>query len=216
MPKTTSADLEYIRNLYAPQDTLLARIDHALHAMDMPIHIGPEEGKFLQLLIGLHGVKTIVEIGTLAGYSTLWMARALPEDGHIYTLDKDPKHSEMARQFFIESDVMRRISTLEGDAHKTLKMLEDKAPFDMIFIDADKISYPDYLDWADKNIRSGGLIVADNTLLFGAAAKETPPDTIAPATWKAMRSFNERLADSEKYFTVMIPTNDGLTVAVKF
>lgn len=215
MPKNISPSLDYIRKLYAPQDALLTGIDQALHDSGMPIHIGAEEGRLLQLFIGLSGVKTIVEVGTLAGYSTLWMARALPPDGHVYTIDRDPKHIAMAKGFFAKSEVKDRITLLEGDAHDMLDKLSPKAPFDMIFIDADKLSYNDYLDWAEANLRPGGLIVADNTFLFGSVYLDAPPEGTAPATWHAMQLFNERLANPEKYFATMVPTEEGLSVAVK-
>lgn len=208
-------EIEYIRNLYAEQDDLLISISDELGKRNMAIHIGAEEGRMLQLLIALHGTKTIVEIGTLAGYSTIWMARALPENGHIYTINKDPEHVKMAEGFFAQCECRERITQLAGDAHDALPNLLKKSPFDMIFIDADKISYPDYLDWAEKNIRKGGLIIADNTLLGGLAAESTPPENYAPTTWKNMRLFNKRLADKSKYNATMIPTKEGLSVAVK-
>ena len=214
MAKISNPNLDYIRKLYAPQDELLLAIEQALSDIDMTMQIGPEEGKMLQLFIGLYGVKTIVEIGTLAGSSAIWMARALPEDGHLTTLNKDATHIKLAKQFIKNSEVADRITMLEGDARKILPTLEKQAPFDMIFIDADKISYNDYLDWAEENVRTGGLIIADNTLLFGMVAKDEPGD-VAPTTWENMRRFNERLADSSRYFSIMIPTEEGLTVAVK-
>lgn len=215
MPKISNPNLDYIRKLYAPQDALLETIDRELLALDSAIHVGPEEGKLLQMLIGLYGVNTVVEVGTLAGYSAIWMARALSDKGHVYTVNKDPKHIEMARKFIEMADAGHRISMIEGDARTMLSTLDPMGPFDMIFIDADKIHYNDYLDWAEENIRTGGLVVADNTLLFGLAASDTPPDNIAPTTWANMRRFNERLADPERYFSVMIPTQEGFTVAVK-
>lgn len=208
-------NIDYIRKLYAPQDALLASIDEMLVKMDIHMHVGADEGKLLQMLITLHQARRIVEIGTLAGYSTIWMARAVPEDGHVYTINKEPEHIAMARHFFDQSDVKERITMLEGDAHELLPTLESQGPFDMVFIDADKISYNDYLNWAEKNIRPYGLIVADNTLLFDAVALDVPPASVAPATWQTMRTFNERLADPEKYFATMIPTAEGLSVAVK-
>lgn len=208
-------NIDYIRKLYAPQDSLLASIEDMLKKLDIAWQVGPEEGKLLQLLIRLCGARRIVEIGTLAGYSTIWMARALPEGGQIFTIGKDPEHNQMARHFFDQSDVKERITHLEGDAHVILPVLSNQAPYDMVFIDADKISYPDYLDWAEKNIRAGGLIVADNTLLFDSVALDTPPPNIAPKTWQAMRSFNERLADKNKFMSVIIPTAEGMSVAIK-
>jgi len=209
------ADLAYIRELYAPEDRLLKDIGAALAERNIAIHIGAEDGKLLQLLITLHGVTNVVEIGTLGGYSAIWMARVLPPHGRVITLEKDPVHAMMAREFISQSDVADRITLLEGDAHQLLPMIAPQAPFDMVFIDADKISYPDYLDWAEKNIRQGGLIIADNTLLFGAACQQSPPEGVAPATWNAMRQFNARLADRKRYFSTLIATPEGLSVALK-
>lgn len=213
--KQVTPEIEYIRRLYAAQDSLLAEIANELEKRNIAIQVGPDEGRLLQLLIAMNNVKTIVEVGTLAGYSAIWMARALPEDGHIYAINKDPEHVQMAQEFFTRCECSNKITQLEGDAHKVLPELSAKAPFDMIFIDADKISYPAYLDWAEKNIRKGGLIVADNTFLAGAVLQETPPEDVAPTTWKNMRSFNERLSDKSKYNATIIPTNEGLSVAVK-
>ena len=210
----TTPSLDYIRKYYAVQDDLLQRIDAKLGEIGMAIHIGPEEGKLLQMFIGIYGVKTIVEIGTLAGYSAIWMARALGEDGHVTTINKDPEHIALARGFIAESNVAGKITMLEGDAHDILPTLEDQQ-FDMMFIDADKMSYGDYLDWAEKIVRPGGLIIADNTLLFGTIGYDSPPDNIAPSTWHSFRIFSERLADPSRYFSTLIPTNEGMTVAVK-
>ena len=207
-------NLDYIRKHYAVQDDLLASIDAKLHDIGMPIHIGPEEGKLLQLFIGLHGVKTIIEVGTLAGYSTIWMARALGDDGHIYTLNKDPEHIALAKDSFARSDVADRITMLEGDARELLPTLEGRT-YDMMFIDADKIGYNDYLDWAEKLVRPGGLIVADNTFLFGTIGLDTPPEGFAPTTWHLFKLFGQRLADPSRYFSTIIPTDQGMTVAVK-
>lgn len=215
MARQVTPSIDYIRKLYAPQDSLLNSINELLEKMDIHMQIGAEEGRLLQLLIVMHDIKTIVEVGTLAGYSTIWMARALPDKGHIHTINKDPRHIAMAAHFFDQSDVRDRITQHEGDARVVLPKLGHKSAFDMIFIDADKISYNDYLDWAEKHIRKGGLIVADNTLLFNTIGLDLPPEGIAPATWDNMRRFNERLADREKYFSAMIPTQDGMTVAIK-
>ncbi len=211
----STPSLDYIRKLYAPQDALLASIDDMLRKLNIFIHIGPEEGKLLQMLMVLHGTKTVVEIGTLAGYSAIWMARALPEGGHLYTLNKDPEHIHMARHFFDQSEVRDRITMLEGDARATLQTLTPQGPFDMVFIDADKQNYNHYLDWAEENVRPYGLIVADNTLLFGTIGLDAPPPDMTPSTWESMRRFGKRLADESKYFSTLIPTEQGMTVAVK-
>ncbi len=168
------------------------------------------------MLMVLHNVRTVVEIGTLAGYSALWMARALPPlEGHLYTINKDPDHIRLARHFISQSEVAERITMLEGPARDMLPTLNDKGPFDMVFIDADKPSYNEYLDWAEEHVRKFGLVVADNTLLFGAIGLDAPPDDMTPGAWNGMRRFNERLADDTRYFSTLIPTLEGLTVAIK-
>ncbi len=212
---TPTPAIEYIRNLYATQDALLESIVTELERRNIAIQIGAEEGRMLQLLIALHNAKNIVEIGTLAGYSTIWMARALPKDGHIYTINKDPAHVQMAAGFFARCECTDKITQLEGNAHNVLPTLSAKAQFDMVFIDADKISYVDYLDWAEKNVRKGGLIVADNSFIGGVVFEASPPKDYAPTTWANMRKFNERLADKSKYNATIIPTKEGLSVAIK-
>lgn len=205
--------LTYSESLYAAEDQLLTDIRARLEAENFAWQIGATEGKLLQLLIGLHGVKTIVEIGTLAGYSTIWMARALPDDGHITTLNRDAHHIDMAKEFFGRCEVADKITMFQGDAHQTLTTLTDA--YDMVFIDAEKPGYNAYLDWAEKHIRPGGLIVADNVFLNASVWQSQPPEGTAPSTWAGMRRFNERLSDTEKFFTCLIPTAEGLSVAVK-
>lgn len=212
-PIKPTPEIEYIRNLYAKEDELLKSISERLKAQGKSIHIAPEEGKLLELLIHMNNVRTIVEIGTLAGYSTIWMARALPENGKIITLEKDPTNASMAREHFLSSDVNERISLIEGDAIETLKTL--KGPFYMVFIDADKAGYLNYLEWAESNIKNGGLIIADNTLLFGSIVHDSPPDDVAPSTWKIMREFNQKLADDSRYHSLLFPTFEGMTIAIK-
>ena len=215
MPKHNSPSLDYIRKLYAPQDALLQSMVNATNEAGWPMQVDPEEGKLLAVLVALHKPRLVLEIGTLAGYSALWMARSLPEGGHLYTINKSPEHIALARQFLPTCDVADRITLIEGDAHAQLPLLSSRGPFDMVFIDADKISYPHYLDWVDTNLRIGGLLVADNTLLHGSVWQETPPENVAPTTWKNMRIFNERLAEATRYHSLLLPTQEGLTIALK-
>lgn len=213
--RSTHPGLPYIRALHAPEDALLVRIRETLQERNTSWEIGAEEGRLLQVLIRLHGAKRIVEVGTLLGYSALWMARALPEDGKLITIDRDDAHAKLAQGFILESEVKNRISLYHGDAKTVLDAISSEGPFDMLFIDADKPSYNAYLDWGEAHIRRGGLIVADNTLLFGAVYQEKPPEGTAPSTWEAMRRFNARLADDTRYTSLLFPTEQGLTVAVK-
>lgn len=212
---TPPKSLQYIRDLYAQEDDLLQQVNLALKSINMQIQIGPEEGKFLQLLIRMAGVKKLVEIGTLAGYSAIWMARALPKDGQIITIEGEPKHSALAKKHFAACDAGDKVLLVEGNAADILPNLASKGPFDMVFIDADKIGYLNYLDWAEANIRPGGLIVADNTLLFDSIYEDAPLEGVSMEAWTTMREFNLRLADPAKYLSVMVPTKEGMTVAVK-
>lgn len=207
--------LFYTESLYAPEDAILHDIRVCAAKEGVAWQIGANEGKILQLLIHLHQVKTIVEVGTLTGYSALWMARALPEGGHLYTLEQQAKHAELARHYLTQSEVAGRITLIEGDAHETLHSLNAQGPFDMMFIDAEKPGFNAYLDWAERNIRKGGLIVADNTYFFGSTWQGRCPDNVAPTTWEGVRRFNLRLADPQQYLATILPTDDGLSVAIK-
>ncbi len=208
--------LDYIRSTFAPEDEILQDAKARLSAHDnhlVGIQVGAEEGKLLQFLIKLAGVKTIVEIGSLAGYSTVWMARAVGEEGVVHAINKDTAHYELLCETVEKSGL--NIQPHLGDATDVLQQLEPQAPFDMVFIDADKGGYAGYLDWAEKHVRKGGLIVGDNTLLFGHVIAEQKPEGTSQKAWEGMREFNERLADESRYESILIPTAEGLTVARK-
>lgn len=212
MRNNFSIKLSYIRNLFAKEYKKIE--EYCILEKKQHIQIGPEEGKLLSLFIKIQKIKSIVEIGTLYGYSSICMAKALLKDGHIYTIENNPQHSRIAKNFsaFNLSD---KITLIEGDALEKINELSAKAPFDMIFIDADKSSYPKYLDWAESYIKQDGLIVADNTLLFNTVFLESPPKEVSEKSWHAMREFNNRLSDEKKYFSILIPTDEGMTVALK-
>ncbi|BET33194.1 hypothetical protein wCIFem_08060 [Wolbachia pipientis] len=201
----------YIRSLFAKEYKKIE--EHCTLDKKQRIQITPEEGKLLNLFIKIHKVKSIVEIGTLYGYSSICMVKALPKDGHIYTIENNPQHSRIAKKNFSAFNLSDKITLIEGDALEKINELSAKAPFDMIFIDADKSSYPKYLDWAESYIKQDGLIVADNTLLFDTVFLESPPKEVSEKSWHAMREFNDRLSDEKKYFSILIPT---LTITHKY
>lgn len=207
--------IDYIQHLFAPEDELLRLIKQKLKQIGWSIHIGSEEGKLLQLLIQMASVHTIVEIGTLGGYSALWMARALPDKGKIYTIEKQEEMTLIAKDFFKQSEVNDRIELLTGMAEDRLLDIEPNGPFDMIFIDADKRNYLHYLDWAEQHIRKGGLIIADNTFLFGAVYQDSLPEGVKASSREIMREFNQRLADPNRYQSILLPTVEGMTIAIK-
>lgn len=216
--------LSYIRNLYAVEDDVLRGIRLAFEQRGLPIQVGAEEGRILQWLVRLHGAKTLVEIGTLGGYSAIWMARGLPEGGHLHTVEQDAEHAALARQFISQSDVAAKITVYEGKALEILpRLAQELVQVDAVFIDADKRAYPDYLAWAEAHLRQGGLVMADNTLLFGAVCDDALPDNpkavygahVRATAWQAMKAFNARLADTTVFDGLMLPTEEGLSVAVK-
>ncbi|MDD9331090.1 MAG: O-methyltransferase [Wolbachia sp.] len=205
--------LLYIRSLFAKE---YKRIEgYCIFEKKQLIQISPEEGKLLSLFIKLCKIKNIVEVGTLYGYSSICMAKAIPENGHIYTIENNPEHSQIAKKNFDSLNLNNKITLIEGNALKKLNVLSTKAPFDMIFIDADKGGYSRYLDWAELHIKKDGLIVADNTLLFNTVFLESSPNGVSEQSWTAMREFNNRLSDEKKYHSILIPTDEGMTVALK-
>src|SRR5262245_23183809 len=141
------AHARYITELFAPHDTVLAHVYEAIPKRGLPaITIKPEEGKFLQFLVAACGARTAVEIGTLGGYSGIWLARGLRSDGKLITLEKEPKHADVAREHFALAGLDDRVDLRLGDAHGLLPMLSSEGSFDFCFIDAEKQGYNVYLD----------------------------------------------------------------------
>ena len=204
--------LNYIRNTFIKEDNILLSIREKALELNRPITINPEDGKLLQLLIKMNNCKKILEIGTFLGYSTIWLARS-KDNIHIYTIEKDKDSYEEAENNFIKANVNDKITILKDKAENILDNLNEE--FDMVFIDAEKNHYLQYLDWAEKNIKKGGLIVADNTLLSGAVYMDELPYRIRESTKNSMVEFNKRLADKTKYTSILLTAEDGITIAIK-
>lgn len=180
------------------------------------MQVSAVEGRLLQSLVAWSGAKSVVEFGLLFGYSCLWMARALPEDGGvIYSLEKDPTMLDLASQHLKATEIWPRCHLIGGDAEETMNTLDSKGPFDLVFIDANKGAYLKYLEWAEKNVRKGGFIVGDNTFLFGHVYGAPHEERWGQKQVDGMREFNARLSDPKKYQSTLIPTDEGLTVAQK-
>ena len=200
----------YAAELFAVEDPILARV-RARHAERElpPIHISPDEGKLLHVLVRLVAARRVLEIGSLAGYSGIWLARALPADGILTTLEIDPHHAGLARQAYDEAGLANRVRLLEGDARKILPTLEPG--FDVVFIDADKEPLPQYFEWSVRLLRSGGLLLCDNAFLHGTVVE---PGNDAPAT-EGVRAFNRLAASDPRVVSAIVPLRDGIVVAVK-
>jgi predicted O-methyltransferase YrrM len=206
----------YLNQVFGLDDMDLAQVRSELHRQGLDfMSVSPAEARMLQFLIRGFGIKKVCEIGTLFGYSAMAMAKAIPADGVVVTIEKNPANHAVAQKMLAISSAGKRIVQLNGDALEKLKEAEAHGPFDMAFIDANKGGYVQYLDWAERNVRPGGLIVGDNTFLFGALwGKSRDPD-IGPGPIKAMNEFNARLADLKRYNSIIIPTLEGMTVAQK-
>ena len=199
--------LDYAARAHHPSDRGLERAFGAPARHGMPeIQLGPAEGRLLELLLRLINATKVVEIGTLAGYSALWMARALPPGGHLWTIESDPKHAGVAAGVVGEAGLGDRVTIIRDDASEVLPKLCDSGPFCAVFLDADKGRYDLYGRWATENLRAGGLLIGDNAYLFGRLLDGSEDA-------KAMRRFHEEMASS--YRSVCVPTPDGLAVGVR-
>ena len=183
---------------------LAAETDRSLEAPQMMV--GPLEGRFLQTLVFATGARRVLEIGTFSGYSALAMAAGLPPDGRIVTCEVDPDHAAFARRHIEASPYADRIELREGPALATIESLD--GPFDLVFIDADKPSYPDYYEATLPLLSERGLIAVDNTLWGGAVADESDDSERA----LQMREFNARVAADERVVSVILTVRDGVTL----
>ncbi len=175
----------------------------AAEAAGLPsIQVSPPQGKLLQLLVRLLGARKILEFGTLGGYSSILMAWALPEDGRLITLEAKPEYAEVARRSIERAGVADRVEVRVGPALEALPGLEEAGPFDLVFIDADKVNTPNYFAWALDHTRSGGLIVADNVVRGGTLGDAADPDEAT----KAQRRLHETLAGEPRVSATTIQT----------
>jgi len=208
----------YITDLLVPPDPVLDAALDASAAAGLPaIQVAPNQGKLLGLLARLQGARSILEIGTLGGYSTIWLARALPAGGRLVTLEADPKHAEVARANLAAAGLADVVDVRLGPALDTLPQLaaEELDPFDLIFIDADKPSNAQYLAWALALSRLGTLIVVDNVVRAGAVIDADSDDPNVAGT----RRLFELLAEEPRLSATAIQTvgskgHDGLALAV--
>jgi caffeoyl-CoA O-methyltransferase len=199
--------LNYAASIHHPPNPALSRAFEAPARHDMPeIQVGPAEGRLLELLLRLAGARKVVEVGTLAGYSAVWIARALPRDGHLWTIESDPGHAAVAAEVLQQAGLSDKVTIVVGDAAQKLPSLEAEGPFCAVFIDADKARYDLYGRWATDHLRPGGLLIGDNAYLFGRLLDDS-------AEARAMRRFHEDMAQS--YRSVCIPTPDGLALGIR-
>lgn len=195
----------YLADLFIEQDFALQAAIDSSNAAGLPaINVSPAQGKLLHLLARVQGARKILELGTLGGYSTIWLARALPPDGKLISLEIDTKHAEIARANIARAELANAVEIRVGRATDSMQKLlaENRGPFDLIFIDADKPGYAEYLQWSLKLSRPGTLIIADNVVRKGAVADPASSDENV----QGIRKFNEALAAEKRVTTTVIQT----------
>jgi predicted O-methyltransferase YrrM len=205
---------DYVAGLFAPPDEALEASLRESERAGLPsINVSATEGKLLQMLVEISGTRRVLEIGTLGGYSAIHFARALPDNGALISLELDENHAEVARKNVERAGLSDKVEIRVGDARRSLNELVEsgEGPFDIIFIDADKEGYPEYLDWSLRLSRPGTLILGDNAIREGSVIDPDDPSS------RAMREFNESLARNSRLSALVLPLIrdriDGLAIA---
>ena len=201
---------EYVSAHFAQEDEILRHVRQVTAAHGLPmINLEPNEAKLLRLLVKLHGAERVVEVGALAGYSAIWIARALPEHGRLITIEHSSKHARLARENIAYAGLAHKVSVMQGDGKQILNKLSGGQPYDLIFIDADKASYPAYLAWAADNLRVGGALVADNVFWAGRILDPQSDDD------HGLVRFNQMLADDPRFDSTIIEVGDGIALGIR-
>jgi len=198
---------DYLYAMLPPRDEVLTEMEAEATKNDVPI-VGPAVARVLYQLAVISGAKTVFEMGSAIGYSTIWWARAVGEGGRVVYTDSDPKNADKARRYFERAGVSRRITVRVGDSFEILS--EEKTPYDVIFNDVDKTDYPRAFRLALSRLKRGGLFISDNVLWSGKVAQPNPD-----ATTKAILEFNKLICESKDLFTTILPLRDGISVCVK-
>lgn len=202
----------YVRHLFAHEDDCLRAIRARAAEASLPsIQLPPATARTVQILLLATGARRVLEIGTLAGYSAVWIARALPPDGKLITLEIDPDRAVVARKSLTDAGLGDRVEVRVGDALDQMAALDPDPPFDAVFLDADKERYCDYLEQAARLVRHNGLLVADNALWRGEVLD---PEGFGGLAVDIHR-FNERVAADPRFEATILPVGDGLMVAVR-
>ena len=213
MPNITYEPVEqYLYSLLPPRDEVLTHIESEAAKRNIPI-VGPAVGRLLYQLALSIQARTVFEMGSAVGYSTIWWARAIGDKGRVTYTDGDRKNADEARSYFQRAGVSSRIDVKIGDAIELLS--EQKGPFDIVFCDIDKEDYPRALRLAATRVRKGGLLITDNVLWSGRVASEPATDADRSTETRAIQEFNRTLYSAQDFLTTIIPLRDGVAVALK-
>lgn len=212
MPQYNDALSQYIIETFISGRHALQETLQNSQVENLPsIHIKPEEGQFLKFLVRACNAVKAIEIGTLGGYSAQWIIQGLSDQGKLITLEKDPHHAAVARQNFDKAGIGERVEIRIGNAHDLLEKLSSEGPFDFVMIDAEKTGYPKYLDWALRNIRLGGIIVAHNAFRHGKVLDKQSEE----AETRAIQEYNRRVANDPRLISTIFPAGDGMVISLK-
>ncbi len=225
--RSVAMDLK-VEGLFAQESPAQREVRESHREQGLPtINVGAFEGRLLEILLRSNGSKRGVEVGTLGGYSASWLVRALPSDGHLISIEKDPKRAELARKNLERMGCSERVEIKVGAGRDVLAQLEHLKDLDFVFIDADKQNYGHYVKWALPRLRKGGLLLADNAYIwggmhyFGCDAKTVPFDQenglhgFDRGAFEGMSSCWEQLQKHPEFASLILPTGEGLGVAVK-
>ncbi|MEN8145246.1 MAG: O-methyltransferase, partial [Gemmatimonadota bacterium] len=205
--------LTYAEDLVAPESDVQRWIRHEMEARGFPmIQVSALEGRLLGFFCAAVGAERILEVGTLGGYSALWLLSLVPDSARLVTLEINPDHAALAAEAFFAARVSDRVDQRLGPAADLLQDLAAEPTFDAVFLDADKVSYPRYLELCTPLIRPGGLLIADNVFWDGKMVEPSENDDASTA---GVREFNRQLAVDVRYDTCIVPVRDGLAVARK-
>jgi caffeoyl-CoA O-methyltransferase len=211
----SAALARWAEETFAPEDEVLAEIRERSAREGLPtIAVGRMDGLLLEIMARAVCAKKVVEVGTLGGYSGVCLARGMGPDGFLHTFELDRGHAEVARDSFRRAGVAGQVRVHVGRALEVLPEVEPDGPFDLVFIDADKQGYPAYLTWAERHLRVGGLVLADNAFAFGHIHETSSVGDDAQAI-APLRAFAERLARGGRFRATMIPTAEGMAMGVK-
>jgi predicted O-methyltransferase YrrM len=203
---------EYIVTLFAPEDELLGALREEADRTGLPpTAISADAGRFLQVLLRSVGARRVLEVGTLGAYSAIWMARALPPDGAVVSIEREDRHAAFAERYIERAGLGSVIRIRRGRALDVLPSL-DGEQFDLVFLDADRAPLVTYFEWALRLVRPGGMIVAHNVLLAGRVARIESPDDDEEV--RSVRAFNARVAAERRISSILVPAYDGFVVAV--
>ena len=215
MKNSVSSKIQYINELYGSKDQVLEAIRKSAPKEKSYMQVSQFKGSILKFFVQLINAKLIIEIGTFVGYSAAYMAKGLGDGGKILSVEKNLNYFEIAKDNIAKYSLNKKITVINEDGNTFLESRQQQEKVDMIFIDGKKIEYCDYLARSIDIIRHGGIIVADNTLLFDNVYKEMPQKKQEALMWQKMRKFNKEVANNKIFQTIIFPTNSGLTIALK-